>query len=808
MILLRVRWLQFCGCLLVTNFALAREVQLLDDAWRFQLGEITQASEQDFADGEWRVVDLPHDWSIEGKTDPDAPSGGDGGYFPTGIGWYRKELVAKPEWRGKQVWLDFEGVATLSQVWLNGELLEKHHYAYTPIHVDITEYLDFEKPNVIAVRVDNSKQPNSRWYTGSGIYRHVWLTVVEPVHFEHKQLGVTTRVTDRVPTEEGKIRTLATRVVNKSDQDCDFQIEFEILSGDGSSVFHAVDRQTVKGKQTVGVSKDFDTALLKPWSPEEPNLYKAIARVIAEGDIIDEVALPFGIRTVEVSPEKGLLLNGQLIELIGGCVHHDNGPLGAAAFDRAEERRVELLKAAGFNAIRTSHNPPSTAFLDACDRLGMLVIDEAFDGWAAPKKKHDYSTVFEREWSNDLRAMIDRDRNHPSVIMWSIGNEVYERGNRDGQRLARQLSKNVKIFGRYRPVTMALNGLEKKEDWPKLDPMFAALDIAGYNYELHRHAEDHKRVPKRVMYSSESFPSAAFESWQAAKHYPYVIGDFVWSGLDYLGEASIGRAFPPEEPVRAHWEGQHYPWHGAYCGDLDLTGWRKPISHYRNIIWDRGEKLYAAVVVPTPDGRPWGLGQWALPPALPSWTWPGQEDKPLMVEVYSRHEAVRLYLNDKLLGEQPTTEAEAFRAIFKVPYVEGKLRAVGIKDGEEVEEFVLATGGEPRGIRLQADHGKIKADNQDLVFISVEVTDEQGNLRPDSENAIEYTLTGPGRIVAVGSGDLASQETYQANPRRVYQGRALVVVRATREPGTIELTARADGLETSTVRVESQSVSR
>ena len=234
---------------------------------------------------------------------------------------------------------------------------------------------------------------------------------------------------------------------------------------------------------------------------------------------------------------------------------------------------------------------------------------------------------------------------------------------------------------------MALNGLEKKEDWPKLDPMFAALDVAGYNYELHRHAEDHQRVPKRVMYSSESFPNAAFESWQAAHDHTYVIGDFVWSGLDYLGEAAIGRFFTPDEEVKQHWEANHFPWHGAYCGDLDITGWRKPISHYRNIIWDRGEKLYAAVVVPTADGRPWGLGMWALPPALASWTWPGQEGKPLTVEVYSRHDAVRLYLDDKLIGEQPTTEAEKFRASFTVPYSPGKLRAVGMQGGQEVEEF-------------------------------------------------------------------------------------------------------------------------
>jgi beta-galactosidase len=782
---------------LVNHAAYAREVQLWDDEWRFSVGEIPQASARDFADQEWRAVDLPHDWSIEGKIESNAPSGGDGGYFPTGIGWYRKKLIAKPEWRGKRVWLDFEGIATTCEIYLNGQKVGGHHYAYTPIHLDITDHLDFKKPNVVAVRVDNSRQPNSRWYTGSGIYRHVCLTVVEPVHIAHNSLKVTT---EKQSSDRAEV-SIGCALVQKSPQ-LDAKIEVHVVDPGGKPIHASPSGLWRSGVDLVDTNFKIDRPHF--WSPSEPNLYTAVARAVLNGKTVDEVSIPFGVRTIEVSSEKGLLLNGQPIKLCGACVHHDNGPLGAAAFDRAEERRVEMLKAAGFNAIRTSHNPPSTAFLNACDRLGMLVIDEAFDGWAAPKKKFDYSTVFEQEWANDLRAMIDRDRNHPSVIMWSIGNEVYERGNAEGQRIAKELSDAVRQGDRTRPVTMALNGLEKTEDWPKLDPLFATLDVAGYNYELHRHAEDHKRIPKRIMYSSESFPNAAFESWQAVNDYSYVIGDFVWSGLDYLGEAGIGRWFNPDEPVRQHWEAEHFPWHGAYCGDLDITGWRKPISHYRNILWNRGEKLYAAVVVPTADGRPWGLGQWAVPPALPSWTWPGQEGKELQVDVYSRYDAVRLYLNDKLLGEQPTTREQEFHAKFQVPYVAGKLRAVGIKEGREAEEFLLTTAGEPTRLRLQSDRDKVRADNQDLAFIVVEVTDEKGKLRPDAENAIDYTLTGPGKIVAVGSGDLSSQESYKANPRRAYQGRAVVVVQTSHEAGTITLIAQAEGLEAGRVTFESQ----
>jgi beta-galactosidase len=767
--MLCIRWILPLVVVLVASSydVVAREVQWLDDNWRFYLGEITQASERDFADDQWRVVNLPHDWSIEGTTAADAPSGRDGGYFPTGLGWYRRELDIKPEWRGKRVWLDFEGVATTCEIYLNGEKIGGHHYAYTPIHFDITEHLDFDGPNVIAVRVDNSQQPNSRWYTGSGIYRHVWLTVVEPVHVEHKLFYITTRPSNRFPPLESKIKTLAARIINKSTQSHDISVEFAILAADGKELLSGSELKSIPAGQIATMSQDFDTSGFEPWSPDEPILYTAVARVVTGGRTVDEVSLQFGIRTVEVTPEKGFLLNGEPIELIGACVHHDNGPLGAAAFDCAEERRVEMLKAAGFNAIRTSHNPPSTAFLDACDRLGMLVIDEAFDGWAAAKKEYDYSTVFKDEARNDLYAMIRRDKSHPSVVMWSIGNEVYERGNKEGQRIAKELAGVVRKLDPTRPVTIALNGLEKKEDWPKLDLVFAAVDVAGYNYELHRHAEDHQRLPQRIMYSSESFPSAAFESWQAVHEHPYVVGDFVWTGLDYLGEASIGRFFQPDEEVKQHWEAEHFPWHGAYCGDLDITGWRKPISHYRNIIWDRGEKLYAAVVVPTADGRPWGLGWWALPPALPSWTWPGQEGKPLTVDVFSRHDAVRLYLDDKLIGEQPTTEAEEFRAAFRVPYSPGVLRAVGIQGGKEVEEFVLKTAGPVRGLRLHPDREQISASGQDLSFIAVEVVDEHGNLRPDAEHSIQYEITGPGSIVGVGSGDLTRDHHTDRPLRRI-----------------------------------------
>jgi beta-galactosidase len=792
--MLKSRVLLFILLCCLSHSTQARDVISFDLDWHFFSGDFTQAKERTLADAKPRRVDLPHDWSIEGVTAKDEPSGGDGGYFPTGVSWYRKEFSANSTWQSKKVWLEFEGVAPQCEVWFNGEKVGGHHYAYTPFKTDLTDHIDFDKPNTIAVRVDNSHPPNSRWYTGSGIYRHVRLVVVDPVHVKPNSARI---VTSSISNDEAII-DIGLRIINEADRAYKVEYEGEILGDNAQQVAEFNGERQIAPDEDVLVAHNIPIAKPRLWSPDSPRLYQLRFRV-AGGDAI---IVPFGIRTVSLTPEKGFLLNNQPVELIGGCVHHDNGPLGAAAFDRAEERRVELLKEAGFNAIRTSHNPPSPAFLDACDRLGMLVIDEAFDGWAAPKKKHDYSTVFADKWQSDLQAMIDRDRNHPSVIMWSIGNEVYERGNDEGRRIAAELAAEARKLDPARPVTMAINGLDKKEDWPKLDQVFSAVDAAGYNYELHRHAQDHQREPDRVIYCSESFPSRVFESWQASHDQSYVIGDFVWSGLDYLGEAAIGRVFSPDEPVKQHWEAEHFPWHGAYCGDLDLIGWRKPVSHYRNIVWNRGEKLYVAVIAPTPDGRPWGLGGWAVPTALPSWTWPGQEGKPLTVEVFSRHPSVRLYLNDKLIGEEPTTREQEFRAKFEVPYTSGTLKAVGVVDGNEVEKQQLVTAGDPHSIRLTADRKAIRADRQDLCFVTVEVVDADGNLCPTADHSIQYKLEGPASIAGVGSGDLTSRESYQANPRRVFQGRGLVVVRSGEEASNLKLSATAEGLQSDTVSIE------
>lgn len=768
-----------------------------DRDWRFHPGDAPGAEAPAWADADWRQLDLPHDWSIEGATAPDAPAKGDGGFFPTGIGWYRKKFTAPGDWRGKFVEIEFDGIYRNSDVWLNGHPLGHRPGGFSRFAHELTRHLHFGAENVIAVRVDNSTQPSARWYTGSGIYRHVRLRVSDPVHLVADGFHATTTALE---AGEAALRfTAEVRNTTRAPQEVAVEVVLIDPVGRNAGVVRATG--SAPAGATVTLAADAMIADYWPWSPTSPSLYRAVTRVFAGERLTDHQEHTFGIRTVRVSAERGFELNGVPLKLLGGNVHDDNGPLGVAAFDRAEERRAEQLKAAGFNAVRTAHNPPAPAFLDACDRLGLLVVCEAFDGWKSRKVAHDYGRVFDEWAERDLEAMIRTHRRHPSVVLWSIGNEPYERGNESGVAIAKKLADRARALDPSRPVTAGINGLGKTRPWSGVDPVLASLDVAGYNYEIAHHAEDHARVPQRVIMASEAYHGEVFGLWSLMHEQPYVIGEFVWSAIDYLGEAGIGRVFPPDEPVRAHWVGSHYPWHGAACGDIDLTGWRRPSSHYRNIVWDRGETLYAAVREVAPDGRALNLSLWAPPPLQAHWTWPGYEGRELPVEVFSRHDAVRLYLNDQLLGEKPTTCAEEFKAVFAVPYAPGTLRAVGLRGGQEVETFTLATAGAPAQLRLTPDRSTLRADGQDLAFVTVEVLDAAGRVVPQAADSITYSLSGPGALAGIGSGDLTTTESYRANPREVFQGRALVVMRTESEAGELTLTASAAGLAPATLKL-------
>lgn len=784
--------------LFVASWAEARERYLWDAAWKFQLGDPAGAAAVDFDDAHWRALDLPHDWSIERPVRKDAASAGHGGFFENGVGWYRKSFRAAKSWAGQRVTVEFEGAYLNAEVFINGAPVGRHAYGFTPFTVDLTPHLKLGTENVLAVRIDHSAQPTARFYTGSGLYRHVLLHVTAPVHVVTDGIFV---ATESLSAAEATL-AIETTLANRGGTERKLAAEISVFDATGKRVGQT--RSTVAASP--GTESVFRAAvkILQPqaWSPASPTLYRATVRLTDGKELIDECPTAFGVRTLRWSAARGLELNGAPIKLNGGNVHHDTGILGAAAFDRAEERKVELLKAEGFNAVRTAHNPPSRAFLEACDRLGLFVMDEIFDGWAKGKNKHDYSVFFAEWWQRDVDAWIKRDRNHPSVIIWSIGNEMFERTTADGQRIARELAERVRSLDATRPVSAGVNGAGKNGPWEQLDPLFAALALAGYNYELAaQHAGDHARLRERIIVAAESYQSEVFANWAIVQEQPYVIGDFVWSALDYLGEAGIGRVFPPGEPAVKHWEGNMWPWHGAACGDIDLTGWRKPISHYRNIVWDRGERLYAAVVAPTSDGRPWNVTPWALPPALPSWTWPGQEGKTLAVEIYSRHAAVRLELNGQSLGELPTDRAHEFRARFAVPYAPGELVAVGLQDGRAVERLTLRTAGKVAALRVTPDLTRVRPGGQDLVYVTIEALDAKGEWVPNAELPVTVEVSGAATLLALGNADLTSKESYVGPRRSLYQGRALAVVRSKSKGGEIVVRVTAPKLQPVTINL-------
>jgi beta-galactosidase len=769
--------------------------QLFDYSWKFFLGDSPSAGAKDFDDKNWRHLDLPHDWSIEGKLDPKNPTGGAGGYLPAGIGWYRKKFDVPATWKGKCISIYFEGVYMNSEVFINGRSLGVHPYGYTTFSYDLAPYLDFGRGNVLAVKVDNSKQINCRWYSGSGIYRHVWMIVTNPVHIATWGVNITT---PQVSPEKATLE-IKTLVKNETDLSQNIILKTRLQ---GKNAVKAGDNQ-IKVELPANSEKEIDHSITvsKPllWTPETPHLYQVEVMILKDNQVIDETKNDFGIRSIKFTTENGFQLNGKTVKINGGCVHHDNGCLGAAAFDRAEVRRVELLKSAGFNAIRTSHNPPSEAFLESCDRLGMMVIDEAFDGWKESKTPFDYSVYFNEWWQRDLEAMVLRDRNHPSIIMWSIGNEIIERKKPEAIETAKMMVNCLHKNDPTRPVTSAMTTWDS--DWEIFDPLFAVQDIGGYNYQLHRAPSDHERVPSRVIVQTESYPRDAFSNWKMVQNHNYIIGDFVWTALDYLGESGIGRWYYSGEKPGEHWESDLFPWHAAYCGDIDLTGWRKPISHYRSMLYNNTEKLYMAVREPEHDTLKIKLTLWSVWPTWESWTWPGYEGKSIQVEVYSKYPKVRLYLNTKLIGEQATTEEQQFKATFTVPYTPGLLSAAGVMDNKELETTILQTSGNAAGIKLIPDRTKISADGQDLSFITIEVTDKEGKLQPNAQNQLHFSINGPGIIAGVDNADIKDLDQYIGTGRKAWHGRALVVIRSTRNAGDINLTVSSAGLTGAIVNI-------
>ena len=751
--------------------------QLFDFNWQFALNDSTQ----------WRAVNLPHDWSIEGVFDKDAPAGNDGGYLPTGKGWYRKTFTLGKEYSNKAIRLYFEGVYMNSDVYVNGKRAGGHPYGYSAFFVDVTPYIIIGK-NEVVVRVDNSQQKNCRWYSGSGIYRHVWLMTTEKLHFDEWGIYI------RANQEEGGEWQMCIDApyVDEAQTGVKPEIRNTLYDAQGNVVATSNDGRV---SQTLTVKNP------RLWSPENPYLYHVTTQMIVNGKVTDEVTTTTGFRTIAYDSQNGFRLNGKQVLLNGGCIHHDNGVLGAAAYDRAEYRKAWLLKEGGFNAVRTSHNHPSEKFLQACDEVGLLVIDEAFDGWREQKNTYDYHTLIDQWWKEDLKALVARDRNHPSVFCWSIGNEVIERKKIEVVKTAHQLATFCRQLdeGR-RPVTSALCAWDR--DWDIYDPLAAEHDIVGYNYMIMMSERDHERVPQRVMMQTESYPRDAWRNYRKVKDFPYVIGDFVWTAIDYLGESGIGRWWYDGDTPGEFYQRPMFPWHAAYCGDIDLTGLRKPISHYRSMLYnEEGEHLYMAVR--EPDGYVGKVheSQWSTWPTFECWNWKGHEGKNIDVEVYAHYPNVRLYLNDQLVGEKAVAEN---KATFTLAYQPGTLRAVGVENGQEKESVTLKTANEAKSIRLTADHQQLKADGQDLAYITVELLDENGVKNPVANNLLTATVKGAGTLVGFGNADVKDLDGYTDNTHRAWKGRALLVVRSTNKAGKIDVTVSGDGLKTQQLQIKSK----
>ena len=714
--------------------------QLLNDQWQFV------QNDSDFIHA--RSVTLPHDWSIEQRFDAHAPAGNDGAYLPTGKGWYRRVLTLGKAYEGKKIRLYFEGVYMNARVFVNGHEAGGWPYGYSSFWVDVTPYVKSGR-NEIVVSVDNSQQKNCRWYTGSGIYRNVWLVTTPKTYIDDWSVQVTIPDTHHV------------------------ELSATVIREDGT---------------TYPIQHSIEVAQPRLWSPDDPFLYQTELS-IPDGD---RIKVRYGIRTIEYDAQRGLLLNGRPIKMNGACLHHDNGILGAAAYDDAEYRKARLMKEAGFNAVRTSHNPPSETFLNACDELGLLVIDESFDGWREKKNDFDYHTLIDEWWQRDIDAMVLRDRLHPSIFCWSIGNEVIERKKIEVVKTAHQMAERIRsIDGQHRPVTSALAAWDS--DWDIYDPLAAELDIMGYNYMIFKAEGDHERVPDRVMMQTESFPRDAWRNYRWAMDHTYILGDFVWTGLDYLGESGIGRYYYEGEVAGESWERPLYPWHAAYCGDVDLTGQRKPISHYRDLLWNGGSTYMA---VREPDGYRGKVKttMWGTWPTQESWTWPGWEGKPIEVEVYCRGPKASLYLNDQLVGEQPVEE---MKAIFTLPYQPGLLRVVC---GDE--QYEIQTAGAPHAIRLTPSGTSMKADGQSLAFITVEVVDAEGLVVPTASDELVFSVNGCANLLAVGNANVKDEDPYSDNRHHVWQGRALAIIRNNGKPGKATLSVTAKELPTSRLTLQ------
>ena len=827
----------------------ARE-RSFDEGWRFFRGDAGGAEVPSFDDGSWRVLDLPHDWSIEdlpyaisadggatsdpsllvtqvpptepvpppviGPFDPkNSAGGGSTGYTVGGIGWYRKQFtLPEPGSTGAHAELRFDGVYQNADVWLNGVHLGFHPFGYTSFAFDLTPHLDPAGTNVLAVRVDNSGQ-TSRWYSGSGIYRHTWLTVTGPVRIPLWGVSVTTpAVSERQSTVRVEVS-----VANLGVRPAAADVRVTVLDPHGRAV--ATDQapaQSVEAGATAVSSLDLPVSGAARWSLDSPNLYTARADVLVRGRVVDTVTTRFGIRSLTWNGDVGFRLNDEPVKMTGGCVHHDHGPMGAVALDRSEERRVEILKAAGFNAIRTAHNPPTPALLDACDRLGMLVMDEFVDVWDTGKTPQDYSVYFAQWWERDLTSLVLRDRNHPSVVIWSLGNEITDKTN--GQR-GTQMATLLRTLDGTRPITLGGGST-----FTASDPSWQYVDVGDVHYNANgkTYGPMHAAHPERAMTQSEGFPATIYQDTKFVEDNTWAVGSWVWAAWDYLGESGIGKTpMAPEgtaaaigdQSVMPGWSiartlhhswggfGYPYPYFQGNCGDIDLIGQRKPQNHWRAAVSGRSP-VEVLVERPTLPGTEQVAVWWGYFDELAGWTWDVETQHPMTVHVYTPGDSVEVLVNGQAVAGGGATAPVRGMATFTIGYQAGELTAVASRDGTEIGRQTLTTVGAPAALRLVSDVPVLSTSRDDLAHVRVEVVDRHHRLVPDAVFPVSFEVGGAGELAAVGNGNPHNVDSFRRPRRHTWHGRALAILRPAKEPGLLRLTAQADGLRPATLvlRVE------
>jgi beta-galactosidase len=781
-----------------------RKTELLTAGWQFHLGDIPDDQSPALDDSPWRTLDLPHDWSIEGKFSKDNPATAGGGALPGGIGWYRKSFTVPDADTNKLVFIDFDGVYRNSEVWINGQSLGKRPYGYSSFRYELTPYLKHgAQKNLLAVKVDNSQQPNSRWYSGSGIYRNVRLVTTDKVHVDHWGTFITT---PEVTTASAKA-SIAVKVRNASPQNQPILLRTVVLDDAGRSVAQA-ESQVVLAKDSASEivqALTINSPVL--WTIESPRMYKAVTTVECNGTTCDEYETPFGIRTFTFDRGKGFSLNGKPMKIKGVCNHHDLGCLGSAVNTRALERQLEIMKAMGVNGIRTSHNPPAPELLDLCDRMGFIVMDEAFDMWKKKKTAFDYALHWDEWHVRDLEGMVLRDRNHPSVFIWSIGNEVMEQWDKDttGSVIARELAGIVRTLDTTRPVTSACNSVEPN------NPLITsgALDLTGLNYHHEVFPNFPTVFPGKTFLGSETTSAIATrgyydmpsdsvrkwpirwdipfttgnpdltcsaydncrvpwgstheESWKIIKKYDFLCGMYIWTGFDYLGEPT-----PYDYPARS-----------SYFGIVDLAGFPKDAYYMYQSEWTDTPVLHI----------------------LPHWNW--KEGTTVDVVAYTSCDEVELFLNGQSVGTKKKA-GDDLHMVWRVPYAAGTVQAVGRTAGKEPITTEIKTAGAPARIVLEADRNVITADGRDLSFVTVKVVDHDGTIVPNADNLIRFAVSGNGTIAGVDNGLQTSDEPFKADYRKAFNGMCLAVIQSNGKAGSITLTARSSGLADSSVEISAQ----